>query len=155
MIEFTTYSNDSSLVDVNLSISEFTPGVYLITGYINIFYDVNDDTIFNFSMSRSQTIDGEYSRLPFDFNEGVTGFANKLYKPALMELLQRCATDAPYFTDQFVAPLRPTNITLNDCYMPEENPPSSMPFGFYLIYLNATGPVKVSVKALWSVYNTM
>lgn len=143
------------MVDLNLSITELTPGIYSIKGYINILYDMDDDTIFNFTMQRSKTINGEYSRLPMDLNDGVTGFANKLYKPLVMDQLRRCATDAPFFVGKFVAPLKSTNIILDSCRMPEGNPPTNMPFGFYLIYLNVSGPMEVSVKALWTVYNTM
>ncbi|KAM7344646.1 uncharacterized protein ACRADG_011289 [Cochliomyia hominivorax] len=152
--EFTdikTTTTNADLFEAELEIVRVARGIFGFSGYVNIKEDLDDSVIVEANFYRDKYCDEDYEIQPYSVsNTSLTSAMNDFYKPYVMDGLEECATDAPFF-EEFVAPLTKRCLVMNECKMSNENLPSHMDDGCYLVSINLYAQTAVATINVYAV----
>lgn len=124
-------------MDVDFSVERISRGQFGFSGFINIMEDLYDDTKVSGFIERSKFKSGPFMKMPMSLeNLSLTETMNTFYKDIAMPSLQNCSINAPYFEDEFVAPLTIRKILMDKCNFMTDNLPSVMMEGYYRLTFN-------------------
>lgn len=145
LINATGISSDPSVIDLSYKVDRISRGVYGISGYFNLSVDLDDETIINATLFRSNRINGPFIKTPMAYIQPLSKAMNGIYKNSCMESMHKCVIsgNAPYFEDTFEPPLTARSIVLDKCVFSTDNLPNNLAQGYYMFRIAAQHPVEV------------
>lgn len=139
--------------EIDCEIVRVSRGVFAMDGFIDLKIDVDDSTTIEGSLYRSNTVGNNYQKLPLEIaNETLTVTMNEYYKKFLMNDIQNCSTNAPFF-ENFEAPLTKRKLELRHCNVSTDNLPSHMSEGLYKLNIIVYGPSKLMMSISFKIEN--
>ncbi|XP_046811194.1 uncharacterized protein LOC111686550 isoform X2 [Lucilia cuprina] len=155
ILEFKSQTSNTDWIDLEYKLERIGRGKFGISGFLHIKQDVYDDYTVGINLERSSYRTGPFMRHPMSVdNITLTEAMNTLYKDILMDTLQNCSVNAPFFEDKFEAPLTARMVEVSKCILSTENLPSILMAGYYKLRTGFYGKNNGYVESLTLVETT-